>query len=1064
MRSTPQQKPLDIAAETLDWPLRREILNPRGAGPSVYARLADAKIGDMLRRKFPRVAVKTGILCRDSHAMSSAPPIALICEFSGVAEVAVLDEARRLAWNFCRTQILITAEPHVLRSWSCCEAPGDQNDGQLLHEGNPLDEYRFDAPVSAQLLPQLHWLNLATGEYFRDPARTERLKRDGQADATLLSNLRYIRRKLLDQGLRRDTCHQLLARVIFVQFLFDRCDSRGKAALHPGKLIELRKVRRRGQAVLVGSYASLHEILRDKRDAYSLFRYLDTCFNGDLFPGKDQPRNKLAVEKAWSDEQRTVTQKHLTLLADFIDGREDAAANQRLLWQHYAFDTIPLEFISSIYEEFLTEDRLEKPSDSRRRSAGAYYTPAHLVDFILDEVIPWEGRAWNLRVLDPACGSGIFLVKTFQRLAYRWRSENGWRPLQPAIARRLLEKNLLGVDNDPDAIRVASFSLYLAMLDELDPREYWHIRGRLPSLRNRRLLCADFFCDSSAAFVTNAKQKFDLIVGNAPWGDKITVGPDARAWAEKYKWPIADKNLGPLFLPKAATLMKKEGQVALLQPAMALLFNRSQTATPFRERFLSELPVARIVNFAPIRWTLFPSAVAPCCLVVLKKSLDVSGTLSYACAKAVGGTEDKQRIVVLPEDEHAVFLTEARKQPAIWSALMWGGQMGFDLMRRLQRNSSLKQLEAAGRIKKREGIIRSEPTVDVPAILGRPLFEDAEFSSRDLFWLDADQLKLNRNAKVYKKDGKDPTVFEAFELPQLLIKLGWRKDTGRFQARVVRSQRGKGVLVNSSFLSVRSLTIEVSALHRAWLTINSKLGFYLLLMTSGRMAGERPEPSSADFLMLPLAEDAPLKPWNLKDLDSIDEATRTSFALDSIDWALVEDAWQYTFPDFTRSEVSPGRQHTDRRSLGGKPEPELVAYCDFVGRGLREIYGSKKVIGSTILQEAKGGGRWPLRVVAIHLGPDSPVGVANIERVDSTAFLEQLMKLSHVLKGAEAWNRKLFIHRTCRIHAEIQLGRRKVPTVFFIKPDQKRYWTRTTALHDANAIAGEMWKHGIADA
>ena len=39
-----------------------------------------------------------------------------------------------------------------------------------------------------------------------------------------------------------------------------------------------------------------------------------------------------------------------------------------------------------------------------------FYTPSYLVDFILDRALPWEGTDWDLRILDPACGSGIFLV------------------------------------------------------------------------------------------------------------------------------------------------------------------------------------------------------------------------------------------------------------------------------------------------------------------------------------------------------------------------------------------------------------------------------------------------------------------------------------------------------------------------------------------------------------------------------------------------------------------------------------------------------------------------------
>ena len=76
--------------------------------------------------------------------------------------------------------------------------------------------------------------------------------------------------------------HDLLARVIFIQFLFQRRDSSGQPALNEGMLRRLREE----EHVLSKRYTSLPEILADKSDAYNLFRWLNEKFNGDLFPGK----------------------------------------------------------------------------------------------------------------------------------------------------------------------------------------------------------------------------------------------------------------------------------------------------------------------------------------------------------------------------------------------------------------------------------------------------------------------------------------------------------------------------------------------------------------------------------------------------------------------------------------------------------------------------------------------------------------------------------------------------------------------------------------------------------
>jgi hypothetical protein len=158
-------------------------------------------------------------------------------------------------------------------------------------------------------------------------------------------------------------------------------------------------------------HCRVDSILRDKSETYALFQWLNAKFNGDLFTGKgttDEERNQ-----EWAKEKKAVSQYYLDILADFVSGEIDLGSGQASLWPEYSFDALPLESISSVYDEFLGEIQKE---------SSAYYTPSHLVDFVLDGVLPWSGTDWKIRVLDPCCGSGIFLVKSFQRLAQRWRN------------------------------------------------------------------------------------------------------------------------------------------------------------------------------------------------------------------------------------------------------------------------------------------------------------------------------------------------------------------------------------------------------------------------------------------------------------------------------------------------------------------------------------------------------------------------------------------------------------------------------------------------------------------
>ena len=121
------------------------------------------------------------------------------------------------------------------------------------------------------------------------------------------------------------------------------------------------------------------------------------------------------------------------------------------------------------------------------------------------------------------------------------------------MLRRILERNIVGVDVEPHAVRTAVFSLYLALCDEIDPKYYWKT-VRFPRLRDKRLIAGDFFATTTdEALVQAEATEFDLIVGNAPWGKNTLTQPGAD-WAVKNDWPTPYGQIGPLFLPKCAAL------------------------------------------------------------------------------------------------------------------------------------------------------------------------------------------------------------------------------------------------------------------------------------------------------------------------------------------------------------------------------------------------------------------------------------------------------------------------------------------------------------------------------
>lgn len=1027
---------LDKLHVALGWPMPADVIRPKGAGAAVFSELAREKIGRSLARFEDGKTAIVGVLLADPEAIATEPPLALVVDFQQDASEETLRELHRMSWNFSHSPTLITIEPGLLRAWTCCEAPDPsrQIDKYLVHQISQSDLSEVQAGLlENRAVRALHWINLVSGEFFYQHAA--RFNRDGRADQMLLGNLRDMRAKLWDAGLQDDDiCHDLLARVIFVQFLFDRKDSDGAAALTHSKLARLY-----AEGVLSGVHIDFASILADYNDTYNLFEWLNTRFNGDLFPGKGDTPSDRAI--GWAKEKQIVKTEHLAMLSDFIRGDLDLATGQACLWPQYSFDVIPLEFISSIYETFVTK---------RAAQDGIFYTPPHLVDFVLDRVLPWDGKEWNLKVLDPACGSGIFLVKAFQRLVHRWKRVHPGESIRAETLRNLLERNIFGVDKDPHAVRVACFSLYLAMCDEIEPRHYW-TQIVFPTMRERRLICSDFFTEGRVGFDTTLNAgAYDLVVGNAPWGDNL-VTESALEWASKdgHKWTVANKDIGGLFLAKAVHLVGHAGRIAMIQSANSLLFNGSTKAVAFRKELFSTYRVEEIYNLSALRFDVFKrkshtpkTSVSPACVVVMNSAMpSQDDQISYISPKYLKPLVDEFTIIIEPQDRRWLTVRDAISDAFVWSMLMWGTPRDRTLLKKLQTYPSLANPGDRYKVDSREGLIFG--TKNDSRLDGRRFFDQKMFPDDSLLYLNASDLPLAHDVKVHR-------VFknlDAFLWPQLLIKQSWKKDSGRFHARLTQSSHQEGILCTQSYITVHGPNLLLEA---ACLSFNSMVAVYFLQLTSGRIAAYRPEALVSELMNLPLPEPQPGLVDEVETYDKLDSRVFDAFGLKEAERVLIEDMFQYTLPDFRGDENSPGRQSTSATDVDTS-ESKLRAYCEYFTRVLKAGFGRDKAITATIFQGERDA-PLPYRLVSFELG--GAANIVNIASIKTAALLLELERLDSSMQQSGVGRRGIYNERVARIY-DSSNGK---PTIFIVKPDMARYWTRSVGLYDGDEVALDLFR------
>lgn len=246
------------------------------------------------------------------------------------------------------------------------------------------------------------------------------------------------------------------------------------------------------------------EIIREGK-LLALLDHLAEDFNGKIFEW-DKEKEKEARE--------SIQKSEVKILASYLDGNIEN--NQYVIWRLYSFSHLPVEVISSVYEELLTD------------SKDIVYTPEMVVSTLIDESMPLKEPRENFRLIDVSCGSGIFLVKAYKRIIQWWRYAEWLKTgnlSKPSldVLKRLLKNSIYGIDIEDDAVRLAVFSLALAMLDEVDLNPPTWQKLKFPDF-SKNIKKADFFKYISA----NIDDTYDLVIGNPPFNLHSVLGREPK--------------------------------------------------------------------------------------------------------------------------------------------------------------------------------------------------------------------------------------------------------------------------------------------------------------------------------------------------------------------------------------------------------------------------------------------------------------------------------------------------------------------------------------------------------
>ncbi len=638
--------------------------------------------------------------------------------------------------------------------------------------------------------------DLITGKSFEDVKPPK-----AQIDEKLLENLENTKNILEKNGLADIYTQNLIGRLLFSRYLLDR-----------GVKIDPKYFKDK---------QSFLELIKNKNLLYKYFNYLKKTFNGDLFPVNDE-------------EIEQVQESHLYYLYELFSSSDITEGTiQKSLFDMYDFNIIPIELISEVYERFIGKKKQKKNA--------AYYTPAFLVDYILEKTVKThllENK--NCKVFDPSCGSGIFLVESLRAIIEKNLNKNG--SITKEKLTDLLLANIYGVDIDESAVNLTVFSLCLTLLDYINPKDI--TTYKFPNLLNKNLFVSDFF--NIEDIFNKITKNLDFIIGNPPWGSDKGNKNQHIDYFQKINLPISDKQIAQTFVLRTKDFSDKKTKCAFVLPSKPILYNHN--AQEFRKCFLKQFNVKEILELSPVRHQLFAGAVAPTSIIFFdyshKKNTE-KNTVLHTSIKPNIFLEYLKLIVIEKNDIKQIKQEFFLKYDYLWKIMLYGNILDFHLIKRLKDqydclNNVIKKNDFSYSLGFQVGG-KSNPASH---LLGKS-FIDTKNNALSKFNINDNACKKWSIDEVHR-----PRTKEVYQPPYVLIKRAFDKRSFSLHAVYSEKEYVFSNLITAVKGNDKRLLKSIVGL------INSKTYSYMLLLQGTSAGIEREESYNEERFQFPFVSNA----------------------------------------------------------------------------------------------------------------------------------------------------------------------------------------------------------------
>ncbi|CAN5381237.1 N-6 DNA methylase [soil metagenome] len=901
-------------------------------------------------------------------------------------------EIHRDLWSYCRIPMFIVVEKTDVKIFDARQPvkllDNSQAEG-LFHneimdspiETSPIDKFK----ISDKALKEYYSRKLFdSGVFWESEKAKDNFSESTSAYRDLIVNLEKVRKDFISKTtLPEKTANKLLVFSILIKYLEERGNENESLFAHDF-------FQKLGAENFVG-------ILRQKGKIIRLSDELSRHFNGRIFEWTKVEKQSLKVAD-------------LSDLANFLDGDSNLETKQLFLdWRKYSFNHLPVELISSVYEEFLNE------------RSDAVYTPEFLVNTLIDESMPQaDFKKTKFKTIDISCGSGIFLVSAFKRLAQRHRYADFVKTgnLKNLKSKKLLEiikENIFGVDIEEDAIRLTAFSLCLALCDELTPKEIWE------ELKFDKTFEDNFKAQNFFDYLETEKEKigtFDLVIGNPPFIHNPSLeinNKEIYSYKEKkrnnklfnlnkdithkIKQKVFPQNqIALMILDQTLLLLKENSLLCLIMPSKPLLYNTEK----FRSYFFPKHQVLQILDFTNLKSVLYRANVPTVAIFVRKQKYRKEKPITHITIRRTKSIEERIFFEIDKYDFHYVSQEDAVNNNHIWKCNLLGGGRLSHIIERLKLVDTIENFCERKDWFHGEGYIESNKGDEAEYLSHRNLLEAKGFTEKGI---DRKFIIPQGIVRVHRKTKK-----EIFQSPHILIK----ENIGKEKIPILLSN--ENLIFKQTIIGISSNEKESLVSFLDNFKNNNNIYRFFISATSSQYLVDRMDLTNSDIMSLPYSE--------------VKEEMRLSY----VEQIICDDVLKYQI-----EMLSKGSKAEVNWKKASKND--LEKFGEVFSKALNSVY--EETDKSFHLKKIYDWGEF--YITEFNYG-EKPEEIEKEIINELTEHIESLVKTKY--------NSNVFLTKILKLY--------ELNKVYFIKPKTLRYWLRSIAVKDADEVFYDSIKTELA--